>query len=513
MRALADANYAMSIIAILSLAVLSPCPPIQAGQLEQASTVGVQDDDVTKAIRAAGQDVAKLIALATSYEEASKPDEAKRVYQRVIEIDVDNELARKALRHERYDGRWFESYVELARYKREEAKRMKAKGLVSFEDGWVPEADLPFLRMGWVHDDKGAWVHPGDLAQAKKVAEWEAAGYQFRPDDFSWIAPEDLEKWAALLWKCGDEWLPTEQADAYHSNVKHPWVLAGEHFEVSTTCPWSYGNAARWHADQVQAHMVRLFGMAPNSKPEIAVMRSLDQYNAIGGENMLDADGLASLHGAYFADSAVDGAETPPRFVGMGISYWAVDDPNTAPWGPYWIRWAAAQSFVDAIDPSWVAVSQFVLIHADPNRNLQEHGKRFWSEKKVPRWLRYGAASYVERFLPNPEAADESDRWTLRSFAFDDLKKSGGLRKLDDVFQFSISLDDSEGSGRLYNEAGLIVSYLLDGAPNDTGLNKALKAFQTSLASGTQKATAQSAKTLEAELKKREAAIRTYAGL
>jgi len=259
--------------------------------------------------------------------------------------------------------------------------------------------------------------------------------------------------------------------------------------------------------------MVRLFGMAPNSKPEIAVMRSLDQYNAIGGENMLDADGLASLHGAYFADSAVDGAETPPRFVGMGISYWAVDDPNTAPWGPYWIRWAAAQSFVDAIDPSWVAVSQFVLIHADPNRNLQEHGKRFWSEKKVPRWLRYGAASYVERFLPNPEAADESDRWTLRSFAFDDLKKSGGLRKLDDVFQFSISLDDSEGSGRLYNEAGLIVSYLLDGAPNDTGLNKALKAFQTSLASGTQKATAQSAKTLEAELKKREAAIRTYAGL
>ena len=50
-----------------------------------------------------------------------------------------------------YDDKWFESYAALSKYKREEAQRMLDEhGLVRHGDDWVPEVDLPYLRMGWV---------------------------------------------------------------------------------------------------------------------------------------------------------------------------------------------------------------------------------------------------------------------------------------------------------------------------------------------------------------------------
>src|SRR6185503_9098831 len=103
--------------------------------------------------------------------------------------------------------KWFDSFAELSKYKREEAAKMKAKGLGRYKDEWVPEGDVPFLSMGWTKDAKGAWVNPAAAARDKQVEEWKAAGWQFRADDNSWIAPEDVEKWAAIQWKCGDQWL------------------------------------------------------------------------------------------------------------------------------------------------------------------------------------------------------------------------------------------------------------------------------------------------------------------
>ncbi|MDF1837284.1 MAG: hypothetical protein P1V35_05405 [Planctomycetota bacterium] len=246
--------------------------------------------------------------------------------------------------------------------------------------------------------------------------------------------------------------------------------------------------------------------------PEVMVLSSLEEYNFSGGV-MVDVAGLASLHGAYFADAAIDESRAPAKFDGIGVSYWEADDPGVSPWGPYWIRWAAAQSFVEGIDPSWHAVGLYMVIHTKADTDFAAYGEHFWAEKLIPRWLRYGAASYVERFLPNPESQDESDLWKLRSFAFDELKQNGGLRELDSVFTFEASLADNEGTRRLYNEAGLIVSYLLDGSSSDTKLQKVLEAFRASIATGDAKSSATAAKKLESELKKRRAAILAYAGL
>jgi hypothetical protein len=493
---------------------------VLAGPIEPAASLSataaiVQDDkEVAGKIAAAGRDVAKLLDLATSYTNAGKSEAAGKVYKRVLELDADNEAAHKGLHHQLYDKKWFESFTELTKYKRDEAARMKAKGLARYKDQWVPEADAPFMNMGWVKDEDGSWASPADAALAKQAKEWKAAGYKFRADDDSWVAPADFDKWAAIQWKCGDQWVDTAKANEFHSKFGQWWQVAGEHFTVWTTCEWDGGNAARWYADRIHPELVRIFGVEPSKNPHFIVLNGLEQYNqAAGGQPPLmpESEGISSLHGAYFADIYFDLAANPPQFLGTGVCYWDRKDPKNAGWGPYFLRWAAAQSWVEAIDPSWGAIGE--RIASGSGADAQAMGAAFWGEKKIPRWLRYGAASYAERFLKNPEAAEGSDPWTLRSFAFSQLKKAGGLHKLDVVFAFALDLNDADNSGRLYDEAGLLVSYLLDGATGNQELQAKHAAFKTALKSGAKADVAQAAAALQTELAKNEDAIKKYAGL
>jgi hypothetical protein len=390
---------------------------------------------------------------------------------------------------------------------------MKLKGLVRFKEDWVAEADLPFLNMGWVRDTKGAWAHPAEIAALQDEEKKKADGFRFRADDNSWIAPADDAKWAALLWKCGDEWVDLEKANAYHSSLEHTWELAGDHFIVSTTCDWEAGNLARWHAEKAYVELVRLLGVEPRSKLSFVVLKNLEQYNQASGNQPIfpESEGFSSLHGAYFSDALFDTTAKPPRFLGCGVSYWDRKDEKLARWGPLWARFAAAQSFIDAVDPSWAAVGEWVA-----NAGKLDGAKfaaSFWAEKKLPRWLRYGAASYVERYMKDPLAAEGTDPWTLRAFAFDELKKAGKLSKLDDIIEFKLDLNDVQRSTKLYEEAGLLVSFLLDGAPNDKELAKDLKDFQVAFKSGEKAAVSAAVTALQKALAKHERDIKKFAGL
>lgn len=496
---------------ILSSFVVAPSATIPS-----PSSALVQDAGIDAKIQAADKDVAKLVALAEECSKAGKDDDARKVWTRVLALDSKNEAAHKALRHQLYDGKWFESLTELAKYKREETARMKAKGLARYLDQWVPEAELPFLQMGWTKDEKGAFVDPVELERAKRKAEHEAAGMKFRADDGSWVAPDDFPQWEKLLWKCGDEWVDMAKANEFHAKLEHPWELSSEHFDVATTCDWEGGNLARWHAEKAYPELVRLFGIAPKGPVTFVVLNGLTQYNEVAGNTPVfpEADGFSSLHGAYFSDLLFDTSTKPPRFAGCGVSYWDRKDAKVSAWGPYWARWAAAQSFVDAIDPSWVAIGERISTAAAgaTPAGAPEFAPAFWADKKIPRWLRYGAASYVERFMKNPEAAEGADPWTLRTFALAELKKGGGLRKLDDVFSFKLDLKDIPGSSRLYQEAGLVVSYLLDGAPGKDVVAK-LDAFRAALKTGKKEDVTKAADALEKALVKSDKDLRKFGGL
>jgi hypothetical protein len=494
---------------LLSVAFSPSIPPAS----QPAPFLEARDDaEVDAKIAGLGRDVGKLLELAGTYAAASKDDAAKKVYKKVLEIDANNEAAHKALNHQLYDKKWFDSFAELAKYKREEAAKMKSKGLARWKEEWVPEADVPFLKMGWSKDAKGVWVDPFDAAREKQVGEWKAAGYTFRADDNSWVAPADADKWAALQWKCGDQWVDMAKANEYHSKIEQAWELVGEHFEVWTTCDWEGGNLARWHADKTQAELVRLFGIEPKAKPHLVVLNSLQQYNQASGTQpiLIETEGFSSLHGAYYADAFFDLSAKPLHYLGCGVSYWDRKDPKIASWGPYWLRWAAAQSFVEGIDPSWAAIGEW--IGNEGRGDIATFPAPFWSEKKIPRWLRYGAASYVERFMKNPEAAAGADPWDMRAFACAEVKKAGGLHKLDDVFAFALDIKDASTS-RLYHEAGLVVAYMLDGAAGDKDLAEKLKSFQTALKSGSKADVATAVTALQKTLVKHERDIKKFGGI
>lgn len=485
-------------------------PPPQAAPAAPAAPADAAFD---AKLAAAGRDVAKLLELAKACTTAGQAASARKAFAKVLEVEPANEAAHKGLNHQFYAGKWFESFAELSKFKRDEDAAMKAKGLARFKDQFVPLADVAFLKMGWVKQEDGTFKNPLDVAREKLAAERLAEGCEFRADDSSWVAPDEQEYWAKTLWKCGDEWVEMKVANAFHSEMGKWWQLTGEHFVVDTTCDWDQGNMARWYADKAWPDLVRLFGVEPAGKPEFVVLNSLEQYNQASGGNppvIPESEGVSSVYGAYFADATFDDSVKPAQHVGLGVSFWS-SDRNLKPWGPYWLRWAAAQSFVEAIDPSFNAIGDFVSAAGAPNAQAGIPG--FWAEKKIPRWLRWGAAGYAERFLKNPEAAEGADPWDIRKFAFADIKSTGGLMPLDEVFRFTIDLKDADKSARLFHNAGLLVAFLLDGAPDDKDLAAKHAAFRELLADGGKDEVAGAVDVLQKALAKREKDIRAWAGL
>jgi hypothetical protein len=499
-------------IAALFLTVLPIPVSLPAPSFFPAQEAG--DAEVEAQITAAGSDVARLLELAKTFSSGGKDDVAKKVYKKIVELDPNHAEARKALRHHNYDGKWFESYAELSKYRREETAKMKEKGLARWKDQWVAEADVPFLNLGWVKDASGKWSDPAEAAQQKQVEEWKSKGYVYAPDVCAWISPEDKPKADSGLVKCGEEWLDLAKANEYHAQIGQWWQLEGEHFMVWATTDWQGANSARWYADQVYPDLVRLFGLQPTKKPHFVVLNSLDQYNQAAGQQpgLGESEGFSSLHGAYFADTFFfpDPLTQALRYYGCGVSYWDRKDEKLKAWGPYYVRWAAAQSYVEAIDPSWMAVSELI---AAVNSGSQPTANTFWTEKRIPRWLRYGAAAYVERFMKDPEATEGSNPWALREFAFGQIKQGGSLRKLEDIFAFNLSLDDLEGSSRLYHEAGLLVSFLLDGADGDKKLRERHAAFKAALKGANPKDLKGAVEDLQKEIAKNEKDIKKFAGL
>ena len=439
------------------------------------------DDELEARLEAAGDDVAKLFDIAAAYEKEGAEETALEIYGRILKIDPEHEGAHKGLRHHQYDGRWFETYTALSKHRREEARRMlEEHGKVRLGDEWVPQADLPFLRMGWVQDGE-AWVSPTEAARREREAELVAEGWQ--QQDLVWVHPDDFEPWRAGKWKCGDDWLDNDPANAYHADLAQPWKVPGEHFVTISTCDREGVNWAVWHADQAYADLVRIFGVEPEEKPQIVVLRDIAQYNEFAagnpgaGRNQTEADGFSSLHYSYFAESWFDTSVSPPEYLGAGVSYWARGDEGLAPFGLHAIRHAAAQSFVEAIDPSWMTISQVVA-----NGGGVVPTNAFWKEKRVPRWLRYGAASYVERYFVDGSVGEDGNPLWAREWALSNLEQKGGLGDLEDVFAFGLSLTDLEASTLLIHQAGLVVAYMLDG--EDKAVTATHAAWREALSSG-----------------------------
>ncbi len=466
-------------------------------------------DEIHDQIDAASTDVAALLALADQWQAAGDEAAAVQAWERVLQLDKDHELAHKGLRHHRYAGQWYTTYAALAKAKRVEDKvRLEKDGVVRFAGGWVPAADLPFHRMGWELLEDGSWAPAGTKARLALEAEHVAAGWQQQHS--TWVKPEEFDAWRQGLWKVGDEWLATDAANAAHSKVGAWWEIPGDHFVALTTLPEDQGRWIHWWADQVHVDLERIFGIAPKSKPEVVVVNSIAQYNDFAAGNAAeqrpaaDVGGYSSLHYAFFTDGWTEQAPNGPRFRGTGAAYYDLQDANLKPYGQHAIRHAAALAWLESVDPSWTTVSEMLTSPVGTFPDLQ-----FWGEKRIPRWLRYGAAAYCERFFVDGTVGDGGDPLWARKWGLSNLKEGGALEPTESLFDLDLNTSEPAASLRRIHQAGLVVHYILDG--KNKKVDKAWTSYRKALVEGGDVAPA--LKALEAALAKADGKIAKLAGV
>ena len=468
-------------------------------------------DEYETKVTEAGQDVAKLWELQLWCKEQGRNSDARKVLKMIVEIDGTHEEARKALGHHFYDNQWFSSRTELSAYRRAEEKRMlDEKGLVRMGEDWVPIAEAPFIRMGWTKDEEsGRYISPGAAARKAEAAKFLEQKYQ--QQDLTWISPDEFDKWREQLWKCGDDWLDTDQANLYHAKLASPWRVPSQekHFVVVSTCNRSAVDWSAWWADQTYGDLTRIFGLQPSSAPRVTVVNGVEQYNQMAagspdaGIPPSELSGWSSIHYAFFGELLFDASYGTPEYDGGGICYYDEKDPNLQPYGQHAVRHAAALSFIESIDPSWDAVSKMM---ASAGSGGQPQLGAFWEEKKIPLWMRYGAASYVERYFIDQNA--ENPNWAFE-WSLNNLKTAGGMRPLTELFEFQLDPGNPTGSARWLSECGLVVSFIVNG--KNAEVAAAHGAFKQALRSGEPTIATQTG--LREALVKNEAAIRKYAGL
>lgn len=491
--------------------VLEPVPALVAP---------VSVDDVAeykKKREEAGKDVAKLWKLVDWCESRGMKKERKSCLRAIVKAEPDDEKARELLGHVFYDGKWFTTAKKLEKYKKDAAKRKakeeeklaKEKGLVRFGDSWVDPKDLPYLEQGLVKDEFGDWIDP---VAVKRLAEgWVQ-------QDLVWVSPDEVANIDKGLWKCGEQWLSEADANAYHSDFHQWWVIPTDHFTLMTTCAREDAKKIALAVDDTYRDLVRIFGTNPVGKPHLLVLNSIDQYNVwAGGDeglgiNPTESTGWSSANSTFFADAWIDEER---NFKGAGVTYWNAADENDVRFANHWVRHAAAQSFIEALDPSPEACSD---LKTSSSPRMEDFVRDFWDEKVLPSWLRFGAATYVERYYLDRFA---DDKLWVRNWSVGNILNKGGLDPIGTILSFKIDLGSQEGAdsaAKMFNEAGLLLAFALDGKNADVkkahgAFKAAFKEFRAEGTDANRKACEKAARAFGDSLRSAEGDLRTWGGL
>lgn len=450
--------------------------------------------------QAAGNDVQALWELHLWCEAYGLTKESASCLRAIVRVEPNHREARERLGHIQHDGRWFTNEKELEKYKKEQEERVaKEKGYVKHKGRWVPPEDLPFLEKGLVRDAMGRWLTPQELERIE--AGWER-------QDLEWIPPEDLPKVEQGLWKCGDQWLDLAAANRHHAELDRWWLIPAEGFLLHSTCDREIALKALEAMELARRDLARIFGRPAPGELPIVLLRSLQQFNefAAGVQGVrapAELSSLSSIHHAYFADGWID-----PRtksFAGAGVAYWDAAAEHGDRFGPLAVRHAVGLAYAEALDPSPKARAR---IDQGGVIGEKEHAE-FWAEKKLPEWLRSGAASYAERyFVDSLVKAGGNPHWA-REWSVSNIQSRGGLRPLQRIFDGRLDSNDVADSQKLLNERGLVVAFVVDGecAP----VVEAHRAFQADLAAG--KPTARAIERLVKQVLASEGELRKFAGL
>ncbi len=461
------------------------------------------DSELEQRRAAAGEDVAKLWELHEWCAGTQRAEASTRALRTLVRLDPDHERARAALGHVRLGTRWFTSSWALERFALSQDPVAAARlGRVEYQSLWMHRDERALAVKGWVKDhETGLWLTPSD---AKRIAQgWVR-------QDLEWIPPEDATQVDAGLWLVDGEWLDLARADRRHATLDSMWRIPGPEILVHSTAERAVALRAMQAMERALIDLRRVFGTEPVLPIAVAVLREEEQYDRFafgdpdGRRPPAHAGRLHAVHSAYFAESWFPRSESKREFGGLGVCVWDTRVRDGDAYGVHAARLAAGLAFVEALDPSPLAVRKALSAGPGP-----DHYAAYQAEKQLPAWLRWGAAVYGERYFEDDTVAPDGDRWWARTWSLDNLRMRGGLRELGAVFAFELDPDDREDSLKLLIEAGLVVAFAVDGdcAP----VVAAHAAFTKALAAG--RPPARLAAALAEAIAAHEAELRAFAGL
>ncbi len=366
----------------------------------------------------AGKDVTALLEVAEWAKEKGLVADRRRILNDIIKQDPDNGPAHEALGFVKYEGEWMTKSKAEGLREKALAAEMKAKGLIEVDGVWVTKDEEADAK-------KGIFMHDGErVSKSDKLALVQ--GMIRHPATGTFIAPEDESKADEGLFPLGnDKWGSKEEADEYHSDSGHPWVVRTYNGWIVSNRSFDEIESMKSDIDAGIESAARVFGgemPSPANRPVVLVAASDEQYRELG--NAVGAEG--SAYAVFHAEGEV--VTTELGAVRPVISNWQKEG-----WGPYWMRHAGGLAYAYAIAAE---------IGAEP-----------------PLWFQRGLAGYAERHYAPGQAA-----W----FGKQHLEK-GGVKDIGnwfDRFEISGNLESRMLDFNMY-QAGLVLDFGMNGGHAD----------------------------------------------
>lgn len=439
-------------ILLACLAPLTATAPIHPSPVRLRVSLEDPTETFEQRFIAAADDVEALWDLYLWADAYGLERQVRRCLRKIVQVDPLHRQAHEALGHIFYAGRWFRSERHLAKFKQEEERRIaREQGLVEYEGEWVAEADLPFLREGLVRDDDGRWIGREELEKLR--AGW-------RRQDLLWIPPEETEQIDQGLWKCGEDWLSLEEADRYHDEIGRWWRIPTDHFVLHATTRREVAQEAVDLLYKAAQDLWRVVGELPGDQVGVVLLHSPAQYQEVlSGDSILGevaSHRLGFEHHAFLADRWFDPDEG--RYPGAGIAYWDESSDVGERFGAHALRHAASQSLLEALDPSPEHLASTL-----GSRRRGFDAEAFYAEKRFPEWFRYGAAVYVERYFIDATVPHDGNPFWTREWSVQNIVSRGGMRPVPEIFSEPLDGGEAVDAGKLLNERGLVVAFMVDG--------------------------------------------------
>jgi len=472
-----------------------------SGAASEAGAAAEPDAKFEEQWAAAGERVPDLWQLHEWCASTQRVAEDARVLRRLLRLAPDHEGARAALGQFGAAGQWFPSQAAFERFQRSQREDVaKAKGLVLQGTRWIHRDERARAVEGAEKDfATGQWLSAVELRHLREG---------WLRQDLLWIEPADAAHVDAGLWLVGGDWLDLATADRRHAALDAMWLVPSREVLLHSTAERAVALRALEHMGRAVDDLNKVFGGEPALPLDVCLLRDEEQYDRLA---FGDPDGrraateTARMHlveSAYFAESWFARERGKSVFRGMGVTYWDPLAPNGDAYGVHAARLAVGLAYVEALDPSPKAVKKALGAGA-----RDDYHESYEAEKLLPAWLRWGGAVYAQRFFQDASVGPDGDAWWARTWSLDTLKQRGGLRPLAEVLAFRVNPDDRDDALKLLLEAGVLVSFVVDGgcAP----VTAAHAELKRALAAGSAKKAQGEA--LAAALSANEAALRAYA--